>query len=62
MSGWATGPEPPAVKKMSEEQRLTRQQTYIEALYRAAVKQLGQVAFAYFFLSIASIAANFRST
>jgi hypothetical protein len=37
----ASRPEPPAVKKMSEEQRLIQQQTYIELLYRAAVKQLG---------------------
>jgi len=37
----ARGAEPQAVKKMSEEQRLTQQQTYIDALYRAAVKQLG---------------------
>jgi hypothetical protein len=33
--------EAPARKKISEEQRLAQQQTYIELLYRAAVKQLG---------------------
>jgi hypothetical protein len=37
----ARSTEPPAPKRISEEQRLTQQQTYIELLYRAAVKQLG---------------------
>jgi hypothetical protein len=30
----------PAPKKMSDDQRLAQQRTYIELLYRAAVKQL----------------------
>jgi hypothetical protein len=37
----ARSTEPPAPKKMSEQERLTQQQTCIEFLYRAAVKQLG---------------------
>lgn len=32
----------PARKKLSEEQRLAQQQTFIELLYRAAEKQLGE--------------------
>ena len=37
----ARGVEAPAPKRISEEQRLAQQQTYIELLYQAAVKQLG---------------------
>jgi hypothetical protein len=37
----ARSTEPPAPKRISEEQRLANQQAYVELLYRAAVKQLG---------------------
>jgi len=37
----ARAQEPQAPKKISEDRRLAQQQTYIELLYRAAVKQLG---------------------
>jgi len=36
----ARSQKPPARKKISEEQRLAQQQTFIELLYRAAEKQI----------------------